>query len=575
MKTKIEIKLPTNINRTEINHIRHDIYAKELGQFPASPNESLHDRPGVDSTYIAAFESGILIGFVAITPPSSPSYSIDHYVSRKDLSVPFDKHLFEIRALTVIDSSRGTMVAPALMYAAFRWVQEQGGQHLIAIGHRKVKDMYERLGMRLVGKPFHCGNLQYELLEASVSIIEAELTRFDTRINRLETQIDWQLDIPFRPATECYHGGAFFEAIGNTFDNLDRRNEIINADVLDAWFPPCPEAQQALHEHLGWIMRTSPPNHAEGLVQAIATARDVKPENILPGGGSSPLIFLAFRHWLTKNSRVLLLDPTYGEYAHVLEKVIGCTVERFKLHREECYEVNTKRLAAKFKEGFDQVVWVNPNSPTGRHVARSEVESILKQCPNSTRIWIDETYADYAQKGQSLEHFATQNTNVVVVKSMSKVYGLSGLRVGYLCGSPTLLEPLRGLTPPWSVSLPAQIAAIKALQSPDYYDARYKQTHCLRAQLALGLREIGIEEIIPGIANFILFHLPNNAPNGETVIKQCQKQGLFIRDASEMGNGMGDRAIRIAVKDEVTNQRMLQILENALLKTPHKELCHD
>jgi histidinol-phosphate/aromatic aminotransferase/cobyric acid decarboxylase-like protein len=186
------------------------------------------------------------------------------------------------------------------------------------------------------------------------------------------------------------------------------------------------------------------------------------------------------------------------------------------------------------------------------------------QCPVSTRIWIDETYVEYAEKGQSLESFAADSPNVVVVKSMSKVYGLSGLRVGYLCGSPSLLEPLRSLTPPWSVSLPAQVAAIYALQSPDYYISRYRETHQLRAQLVKGLRQIGIREIIPGVANFIMFHLPDGAPDGNTVISRCKKQGLFIRDAGEMGRGMGDRAIRIAVKDADSNQRILQIIEHTL-----------
>lgn len=570
MTTKIELALATAEDLTKIDHIRHSVYAAELGQFSPHSNGMLHDKPDVKSIYITAVENGRPIGFVGITPPTSPSYSIDHYLDRSEVPVVFNEHVFEIRALTVIDSSRGSVTAPALMYAAFRWIQAHGGKTIIAIGHEKVNPMYVRLGMRSIGQRFSCGKLEYEPLAASVEHIEAELTRFDTRLARLENQIDWQLDIPFRPTTECYHGGAFFDAIGNSFDDLTRRNIIINADVLDAWFPPCPAAQQALHEHLGWIMRTSPPNHAEGLVRAIAQTRGVTSENILTGGGSSPLIFLAFRHWLTPSSRVLLLDPTYGEYAHILDKVIGCKVERFQLRRDDGYKINTERFSRKLAESFDQVVWVNPNSPTGRHVTRPEVESILNQCPAKTRVWIDETYVEYAGKDQSLESYAARSENVVVVKSMSKVYGLSGLRVGYLCGSAKQIAPLRGLAPPWSVSLPAQIAAIHALQEADYYNAHYTETHRLRMQLAQGLEQLGITEIIPGIANFILFHLPEGAPNGETVIERCRTHGLFIRDAGEMGNGMGDRALRIAVKNSPTNLRILRILKIAL-QTPHNE----
>jgi histidinol-phosphate/aromatic aminotransferase/cobyric acid decarboxylase-like protein len=574
MKNRIRLAAATEADMHGINHIRHSIYSEELGQFPASANEILLDRPEVRSTYITAIEDGKLIGFVGITSPGSPAYSIDHYISRAAVPVPFDEHLYEIRALTVVDSSRGSVAAPALMYAAFRWIEAQGGTHLVAIGHRKVTPMYLRLGMRQAGARFTCGKLDYELLEAPVGNIRTELARFESRLMRLEKQVEWKMDAPFRKQAECYHGGAFFNAIGNTFDDLSRRNEIINADVLDAWFPPCPSARRALAEHLDWIMRTSPPNHAEGLVETIAAARGVAPENILAGGGSSALIFLAFRQWLNSSSRVLILDPMYGEYAHVLEKVVGCRADRFKLNRSEGYRLDTKRFAEKMAEGFDLVVWVNPNSPTGRHVSRPEVEAALKRCPPSTRVWIDETYVDYAGKEQSLETYAASTPNVVVVKSMSKVYSLSGLRVGYLCGSAALIGPLRGLTPPWSVSLPAQIAAIHALQSPGYYDALYAQTHRLREQLVRALEEIGIKEIIPGIGNFILFHLPGNGPDGETVISRCKEHGLFIRDAAEMGTGMGDRAIRMAVKDSETNARMMEILKTALTQNARKELCH-
>ncbi|MDD3276058.1 MAG: aminotransferase class I/II-fold pyridoxal phosphate-dependent enzyme [Kiritimatiellales bacterium] len=564
MTNKLRLSPATPAHRNDIDRIRHDVYAAELGQFTHSPDGLLRDRPEVESVYITAVHDGKLVGFVGITPPASPRYSVDHYLSRGNVPVQFDQHLYEIRALTVIDPARGSLAAPALMYAAFRWVQSRGGQQLMAIGHQKVVDMYLRAGMQKAGRPFQCGNLEYELLTASIRAINEKLTRFNARLNRLEKQVEWQLDSPFHRPADCYHGGAFFNAIGNQFDDLNRRNEIINADVLDAWFPPCPSARQALQEHLDWIMRTSPPNHAEGLAQTIAEVRGVDAHCILTGGGSSPLIFLAFRQWLKPTSRVLLLDPTYGEYAHVLEKVVGCNVERLKLDRDNEYRLDMEELTRKLAEEYDLFVWVNPNSPTGQHISRAEAEALLSRCPPTTRVWIDETYVEYAGREQSLESFASQSANTVVCKSMSKVYSLSGLRVGYLCGPPGILEPLRALTPPWSVGLAAQVAAVHALNSPGYYEKLYKETHRLRAQLVEGLQQIGIREIIPGIANFILFHLEDHHPDAATVIHRCREKGLFLRDASEMGSGLGNRAIRIAVKDAQANHRMLQILGTAL-----------
>src|SRR5262249_19608250 len=156
-----------------------------------------------------------------------------------------------------------------------------------------------------------------------------------------------------------------------------------------------PKVLAALQQFLPWLLRTSPPTACEGLIETIAQARGVAPENILPGAGSSDLIFRALRHWLTPSSHALILDPTYGEYAHVLEQVIGCTVDKLTLAREDNYAVDLKFLQAALEDEYDLVILVNPNSPTGQHIPRADLESVLAKVPLPTRIWIDETYIDY------------------------------------------------------------------------------------------------------------------------------------------------------------------------------------
>src|SRR5207249_10062578 len=106
------------------------------------------------------------------------------------------------------------------------------------------------------------------------------------------------------------------------FDALDRKDQIINADVLDAWFDPAPSVIERLSSHLTFSIKTSPPTGCEGMRRAIARSRHVPGGSILPGAGSSDLIFAGLRHWTSAGSRVLILDPMYGEYAHVLENGI-------------------------------------------------------------------------------------------------------------------------------------------------------------------------------------------------------------------------------------------------------------
>jgi histidinol-phosphate/aromatic aminotransferase/cobyric acid decarboxylase-like protein len=238
-------------------------------------------------------------------------------------------------------------------------------------------------------------------------------------------------------------------------------------------------------------------------------------------------------------------------------------VDRLTLSRANGYQVEAERLSDSVSRGYDWVVVVNPNSPTGRHLPRHQFARILAEAPETTRFWIDETYVEFVGQDQSLEVYAAASSNVVVVKSMSKAYALSGVRAAYLCGPPALVAEARCWCPPWSVSLPGQIAACEAFACVNYYRSRWQETTILRDELQTGLEAQGWD-VVPGCANFLLCHLPDSAPDAARFVADLRRRGLFVREVADMGTVLGRRAVRIAVKDRPTNQRMLNILAVAL-----------
>ncbi len=560
------IDLATEADRDEIYQLRHEVYAREIQQHHTNESERLQDGLDVANVYIIARHEGRLAGFVSITPPSAPMYSFDKYFARSGLPFALDARSYEVRLLTVRREYRGRPLAALLMYAALRWVESRGGTRIVGIGRQEVLPMYLEAGLEATGMRTKSGAVTYELMHATTERLRAQAGRMAALFEKAETLARWRLPMPYRKPASCFHGGAFFDAVGADFKTLERARDIINADVLDAWFVPAPAVLESLREHLPWLLRTSPPTSCEGLTRAIAAARGVGGENVLAGGGSSDLIFRALPAWLSRKSRVLLLDPTYGEYAHVLEQVIGCSVDRLTLRRKRGYEVPLDALSVALGEAYDLVVLVNPNSPTGKHVPAAALQEVLGTAPATTRVWVDETYVDYVGPEHSLERFAARSENVIVCKSMSKAYALSGARVAYLCAGAQQLEQLRALTPPWVVSLPAQVAAVRALESVDYYTARWNETGDLRRVLASGLRALGWD-VVEGVANFLLCHLPADAPDAREVVLRCRERGLFLRDASPMGRGLGSKAIRVAVKDAETNAQMLEILRPTFVRT--------
>ena len=552
MADRITIDLATEADRQEIYRLRHQVYASELHQHQENSDACLSDSLDAHNTYLKASVHGQLAGFVSITAPGGPSYSVDKYFQREDFDFPFDSGLYEVRLLTVLPDYRGLACASLLMYAAFRWVQSLGGTRIVAIGRRELLGLYRKAGLRTLHRRTQSGAVTYELLSAPVAELADQAEKQSLLLRWLEQRSDWRLEIPFHSRAACHHGGAFFEAIGEEFDHLERSRDVINADVLDAWFPPSPRVVAALDQYLPWLLRTSPPTNCAGMIRAIARARNLPPECIVPGAGSSALIFLCFRDWLNQDSRVLLLDPTYGEYSHITERILHCQVDRLPLDRANNYSVKTAELETRLQAGYDLVVIVNPNSPTGRHIPRRELESALARIPDRTRVWVDETYVEYAGEGESLEPFAARSHNVMVCKSMSKVYALSGTRAAYLCAAPATANLLREITPPWAVSLPAQVAAVNALGDPEYYAARYRETRVLRENLAAALHALGIE-VVPGAANFILCHLPGSnegfaSPSGHPLytngeqISRISPWIATVHDLSQRHHGAPARA---------------------------------
>jgi histidinol-phosphate aminotransferase len=361
------------------------------------------------------------------------------------------------------------------------------------------------------------------------------------------------------PNSQVFHGGKSFEAIGVAFDHLERAQNVITADVLDAWFDPSPRVLRKIRDFLPFLARTSPPVRASGLLQALASQRGLAEDCLLVGGGSSDLIFACLPHLIKADGRALILDPMYGEYRYLLSSVMGVEVARFALAKSNDFVVETEAIVAEVRAVRpDLIILVNPNSPTGQHWPRSQLTRFLDNVPDSVTVVVDETYIEYVGSRESVEQEAAHRPNLLVIKSMSKVYALSGLRVGYLVAHPSIIRRLALWVPPWSVSLPAQLAAIEALRDPLYYRERYRQTALLRDELKSHLESNSKLRTYSSEANFLLVETSSSA---QQIVDAMSDLNVFIRNCDSMSDQFNDRFIRIAVKRRHENERVADALQ--------------
>ncbi|MDA7881413.1 hypothetical protein N9A94_03835 [Akkermansiaceae bacterium] len=279
----ISLSIATRHDRERISRLRHAVYARELGQHSLNRERSLTDSLDLINHYLVAKSGEEILGFVSITPPSGGRYSLEKYFARDQVPFEFSKSLYEVRLLTVIDERRNTDLFLYLAYAAYRWIESHGGTHVCGMGRLPLMKLYRRLGLKALPLFTTSGVVEYQLMHAPVSRLSKHASHYERRLLPGLSKFTWLFPFPIRSSAPCFHGGSFFTTIGTCFHALDRKDDIINADVLDAWFAPAPEVLDSLTKDLPWLLRTFPPTNCEGLIQTIAQVRGVEAGNILPG----------------------------------------------------------------------------------------------------------------------------------------------------------------------------------------------------------------------------------------------------------------------------------------------------
>jgi histidinol-phosphate/aromatic aminotransferase/cobyric acid decarboxylase-like protein/predicted GNAT family N-acyltransferase len=541
----------------QVTKLRYDVFAEELQQYSTNVEKKL-DEPGQHFVTLSIGDD--LIGYVSINSSSDGKYRLEKYFG-SDILADITKKIsekaviYEVRGLTINRAFRSQGYARLLMMAALKFSHENGADNIIAMGHKEVLPMYRAIGMHV---------FEEHHVSAGDVVFFPMIVAVDQLMKLAGDDItDLQIQHLVENDDACYHGGASWDESGFDFT---RRKELVVADVLDSPFPPCPEVMESITENIISSCHESPPTQCEPLIEKISQVRGIPESDILVSSGSSSLMFSLMPNLLNKESRVLILSPMYGEYLHILTHLIGCHVTHFPLHPEEGFVIDSVSFVELARD-HDAVIIVNPNSPTGVYDSNiSEmITHILSQEENKSKckmIWVDETYIEYVKDAVSLESLTSQHEELIVCKSMSKCYALSGLRVAYAV---TANGPfLRRFIPPWSVSLPAQIGAIAAFSNEKYYDKQYSIVHQNRAELNQQLVQLGFQTY-PSVANYILTKLPDSvAHSSNQFIALCRQKDVFVRDAENMGVTLDSRYVRFAVRSKTENQRIIDCLTDLL-----------
>lgn len=355
----------------------------------------------------------------------------------------------------------------------------------------------------------------------------------------------------------AFHGGRSVDITGAATSGPATLERFVVADVLDAWFDPAPEVLEALQRDISAQARYSPPAHPVQLVSKLGNARQLNAENIIPAGGSSALMYAMLPQLCARGDKALLIRPSYSEYPHLLGSVLGCKIEYVNVSDENDFCIDFNGIDGAVGEKKPKIcVIVNPNNPTGAILPPCNIYELARSHP-STIFWVDEAYVDYSEQNITSEPFVNKLSNLIVLKSMSKVYSLSGLRVAYLVAPIDLTKSLGRFLPPWPISWPAYVAAMAAIDCNSYYQTMYAETRKLRQLLAQGLESTSlVEQIIPSQGNFLLAALASGV-SALTFANALTSDGIFIRSFPNMDENFAQRFVRISVRSGTENHRLI------------------
>ncbi len=298
-----------------------------------------------------------------------------------------------------------------------------------------------------------------------------------------------------------------------------------------------------------------PDTFPERLNRALAEANGCDPAGIVCAHGSNVLLHTIFMATVGAGRRVLIPSPAFSLYEKAVA-VLGGEVVTVPMDSDLGYDVDAVLRAAE-RTAPDVTVLLSPNNPTSRSLAPADLDRLLNGLPGL--VVVDEAYIEFS-RFPSLVRRLDAHPNAVVLRTFSKVYGLAGLRLGYLIAHPALAAELRKPAIPFNVDRFSELVAMRLLAEPERVQATVRQLVAERDWLAAELVAVpGVDRVIESDANFLIFETPFGS---SAVFNGLLGRGVLIRDMG--GYPQMNRMLRVSLGTAAENRIFLDRLRDTL-----------
>lgn len=332
----------------------------------------------------------------------------------------------------------------------------------------------------------------------------------------------------------------------------DGRRSTVHDFSANVW--PCPLSDLGITDRLFSDFDVYPDPDYRGLISAAAGYYEIAENRIFPANGSTEALYLALLK--LKPGRIAIFEPAFSEYAKAARWATSSQVEVIHILANAR---NDFRSALSVPEA-DVAIICNPANPTGAYVPRDELAAWIDACTErNVFVIVDEAFIEFVQEPQaSLAYDLAGRTNLLLLRSMTKCFGIPGLRLGFALGSPELIQEIWNRRIPWSINTMAQQIGVCLARRGSTRTAQIaKAVAQERAYLAGKLQQLGWK-VLPSSANFILCRLPGERSN-HRLLADLLGEGFLLRDASNF-YGLDHFYVRCAIKQHSDNELLLKAI---------------
>ncbi|EKD75512.1 MAG: hypothetical protein ACD_44C00109G0002 [uncultured bacterium] len=328
---------------------------------------------------------------------------------------------------------------------------------------------------------------------------------------------------------------------------------IIDLSANENALGPSPMAVSAFVESTQTLSRY-PDGECRQLRLALANKHILDPNQIACGAGSDELISLITRAFVRPGDEVLF--PEFGFIMYKLHalKQFAIPIEAPSYNLNPDIDTLLSHITKKTKLIFI----ANPNNPTGSYLPKNKIKILLEKIPKHIPLVIDSAYSElirFDDYSDSME-FTQQHSNLIILKTFSKIYALAALRVGWCYGSHTLIDLIHRVRGPYNVSTPAQQAAIAALKDDEHTELSYQHNKKWLAELNSSLINLGLR-VTASVGNFILLKLKDEK-QADHLYSFLLNQGILVRP---LKNYNLNNYLRITVGLEKENLSFIETMK--------------